>query len=83
MMTTITNDVKVFEQMNVPTLGRCEFTNLRVPSILGLGKTYYKERNGKLVAFKIYAYAICKAKDNQHILNNSNNFLHCFVPFVF
>lgn len=75
MMATITNDVKVFEQMNVPTLGMYEFNNLRVPTMLEFGKTYYRERNGKLVAFKIYAYAICKAKDNQHILNNSNNYL--------
>lgn len=29
-MATITNDVKVFEQMNVPTLGMYEFNNLRV-----------------------------------------------------
>lgn len=42
MMATITNDVKVFEQMNVPTLGRYEFTNLRVPTMLEFGKTYYR-----------------------------------------
>lgn len=74
-MATITNDVKVFEQINVPTLGMYEFNNLRVPTMLEFGKTYYRERNGKLVAFKVYAYAICKAKENKHILNNSENYL--------
>lgn len=68
MTTTITNDVKVFEQMNVPTYGATELKCFRIPTNLVFGKTYYQERNGKLVAFKIYAYAMARNEKNPHIV---------------
>lgn len=68
--TTITTDVKVFEQMNVPTFGNPTMINFYIPTMLEFGKTYYRERNGKLVAFKVYAYSFCRPSKNSQVLNH-------------
>lgn len=55
----LTRNADIFDKYNVPT---CDLTFIRdsvlFPSRLRFGTTYYKYSNGKLVAFRILAYAV-------------------------
>lgn len=57
MNVTYTTDKTPFEKLNVPLLGICSKFEFSYPTNLEFNKVYYKEKEGKLVAFKVLAMA--------------------------
>lgn len=63
MKTTFTQTTDFFESINAPQLRNVNYINNSqlFPKYLLFNQTYYKYKNGKLVAFRILAYAfMCK-----------------------
>lgn len=59
MNTNLTQSLSVFTSVNAPT---CRYDYLKssfqMPSNLKFNKTYYKYENGRLIAFRVLAYAV-------------------------
>lgn len=62
MNTTFVSDTKIFNELGCYPLSLYRLDDIRIPTKLEYGKTYYKEKNGVLVAFRIYASAIIDGK---------------------
>ena len=76
MKTIFTTNNTLAEQINAPMLKRA-FVSSRVwfPNGLEFNKTYYKEKNGNLVAFKVLAISFTN-KDECNLFGGSFDFYH-------
>lgn len=85
MNVTYTNDKTSFEKLNVPKLGICSKFEFYYPTNLVFNKVYYKEKEGKLLAFKVLAMAYSQHRYYKDIcvdFNGRNNSSHNKVYLV-
>lgn len=79
-----TSNNKAFENIGSPKLDYYnEIRDFSYPTNLVYGKTYYTERNGKLVAFKIHSAAVVNGDWQRcNCINPTNDFCHRLVYFI-
>lgn len=77
-----TND-DVFKNIGSPKLNYTEIGNMRYPTNLVFGKTYYTEKDGCVVAFKVLAMAIVNSEwQRTHCVKFHNDFIVRMAYFV-
>lgn len=64
----LTQSLEMFERMGIPTCKENDYIRLEMkfPSSLKFGKTYFIYKGGKLVAFKVLAYAFYSRLTTYH-----------------
>lgn len=85
MNVTYTIDKTSFEKLNVPQLGICGKFEFYYPTNLEFNKVYYKEKEGRLIAFKVLAMAYSQHRNYKDICvdyNGRNNSYYSKVYLV-